>query len=88
MDGLALLAWNLRRLRTERRISQLRLGKEAEVGRVHVSEIENQRGNPTVVLLDRFATILDVPLSEFFRLPEQGAKRPKVLRGGRPRSKS
>jgi transcriptional regulator with XRE-family HTH domain len=84
MKGRALLAWNLRRLRSEREISQERLAADAEVDRAYVSELERKRGNPTVDLLDKLAATLQVPLSEFFREPEVGAKRPKPLRSGRP----
>jgi transcriptional regulator with XRE-family HTH domain len=55
------------------------------VDRAYISELENKRGNPTVGFLDKLAAVLDVPLYEFFRLPEPGAKRPKSLPGGRRR---
>ena len=84
MNGRALFAWNLRRLRSERGISQERLAADSEVDRAYVSEIERRRGNPTVDLLDKLAAALDVPIAEFFREPEPGAKRPKSLPGGRP----
>jgi transcriptional regulator with XRE-family HTH domain len=84
MKGRALLAWNIRRLRAERGISQERLAVETETDRAYMSEIENERGNPTVDLLDRLAVSLKVPLLEFFRSPEPGEKPPKSLPSGRP----
>lgn len=84
MNGRSLLAWNLRRIRTEREISQERLAADAEVDRAYVSELERKRGNATVDLLDRLAAALGVGLAEFFQEPEAGAKRPKPLRSGRP----
>ncbi len=83
MKGRVLLAWNLRRLRSERGISQERLAADAEVDRAYVSELERKKGNATVDLLDRLAMVLDAPLVEFFRVPKPGEKRPKPLKGGR-----
>lgn len=87
MKGRALFAWNLRRLRSERDISQERLAADAEIDRAYVSELERKRGNATLDLLDKVAAVLGVPLSEFFREPEAGAKRPKPLKSGRPARK-
>ena len=50
----------------------------------YVSELERKRGNATLDLLDKLAAVLGVPLSEFFREPEAGAKKPKPLPSGRP----
>lgn len=88
MKGRALFAWNLRRLRSERGISQERLAADLEVDRAYISELENKRGNPTVDFLDKLAAVLDVPFHEFFRLPEPGAKKPRALPSGRPRGKA
>lgn len=84
MKGRAIFAFNLRRLRLERGISQEQLAADLEVDRAYVSELENKRGNPTIDFLDKLAASLDVPLHEFFRLPEPGARRPKPLPSGRP----
>ena len=84
MEGRALLAWNIRRLRAERRLSQERLAKEADIDRVYVSELENEHANLSVDLLDKLAIALKAPLSEFFRVPEPGEKRPRILASGRP----
>ena len=83
MDGRSLLAFNLRRLRLERGISQERLAADAGVDRAYVSELERKRGNATVDLLDKLVGPLEVALSELFRLPETGAKRLKPLKVGR-----
>jgi transcriptional regulator with XRE-family HTH domain len=68
----------------ERGISQERLAADSEVDRAYISELENKRGNATIDFLDKLARCLDVPLHEFFRLPEPGAKKPKPMLGGRP----
>ena len=83
MKGRAIFAWNLRRLRLERGISQERLAADAEVDRAYVSELENKRGNATLDLMDRLADVLDVQLIEFFRLPKSSEKNPKPLKSGR-----
>jgi transcriptional regulator with XRE-family HTH domain len=88
MKGRALLAWNLRRLRSERGISQERLAADAEVDRAYVSELERKKGNATVDMLDKLAPVLEVSLAEFFREPETGAPRPKTLPSGRPKTGS
>lgn len=87
MNGRALLAWNLRRLRGERGISQERLAADAGVDRAYVSEIEREEVGATVDTLDKLASVLDVPLGEFFRVPKPGEKPPGLLPGGRPPAK-
>jgi transcriptional regulator with XRE-family HTH domain len=87
VNGRALFAWNLRRLRSERGISQERLAADAQIDRAYISELERKRGNATLDLLDRIAVVLGVPLIEFFREPNLGEKRPKGLKSGRPPSK-
>ena len=85
MKGRALLSWNLRRLRTERGISQSRLAAKLKMDRAYLSEIENGHRKPTVDLLDKLAEALKVPFHELFLPPEPGAEPPKALPSGRPR---
>jgi transcriptional regulator with XRE-family HTH domain len=87
MDGRALLAWNLRRVRAAQGVSQERLAADAGVSRAHMSEIERENASATVDLLERLADVLGVELAEFFKKPEPGAKRPKALPVGRKRQK-
>jgi transcriptional regulator with XRE-family HTH domain len=88
MKGRALLAWNLRRLREKRSISQGRLAVKMKMDRAYLSEIENGHRKPTVDLLDKLAEALDVPFYELFLPPEPGAAPPKSLPSGRPRGKA
>jgi transcriptional regulator with XRE-family HTH domain len=67
MDGRALVAWNLRRIRVKRGLSQERLAFDADADRSYVGGLERREENPTVDLLDRLAKTLEVPLSEFFK---------------------
>ena len=83
MKARALVAWNLRRIRVKRGISQERLAYDAEVDRAYVGSLERQTENPTIDLLDRLAATLDTPLAEFFVVPAKGASAPKPLPKGR-----
>lgn len=83
MNARGLVAWNLRRIRVRRGLSQERLAFDAGVDRSYVGGLERREENPTVDLLDRLAMTLDVPISEFFKGPRGGAAPPKPLRSGR-----
>jgi transcriptional regulator with XRE-family HTH domain len=83
MDGRKLAAWNLRRLRVVRDLSQESLAVDADVDRTYVGRLERGLENPTVGVLDKLATALGVPISEFFVNPAPGESRPKPLPGGR-----
>jgi len=77
------VAWNLRRLRTERGLTQVELAAEANVDHVYVGELEREVGNATVDFLDRLAKSLKVPIAELLREPATGEKRPRALKSGR-----
>jgi DNA-binding XRE family transcriptional regulator len=86
MNGRALLAWNLRKLRVEQLISQEKLAADAEIDRAYLGGLERQVENPTVDLLDKVAHALNVPLAELFKVPTAGESPPKPLTGGRKRA--
>jgi transcriptional regulator with XRE-family HTH domain len=67
MDGRTLLAWNLRRIRVKRGLSQEGLAYDADVDRSYVGDLEREEENPTVEVLDRLAKTLGVGIAEFFR---------------------
>jgi transcriptional regulator with XRE-family HTH domain len=79
MKARALLAWNLRRIRVERELSQDALADEAGADRAYVGSLERERQNPTIDLLDRLAKVLKTDISEFFAKIPKGAPRPKPL---------
>lgn len=83
MDGRALVAWNLRRIRVAKGISQERLAFDAGVDRAYVGGLERRAENPTVDLLDRLVTTLDVPLHALFTPPNVDEQPPVTLRRGR-----
>lgn len=83
MHGRELVAWNLRRVRVLRGLSQEKLAVDAGVDRTYVSRLERALENPTVGVLDRLAVALDVSSVEFLTKPKMGERRPKPLKGGR-----
>jgi transcriptional regulator with XRE-family HTH domain len=83
MGSRALLAWNLRLLRTARGLSQERLAVDAGVARGWLSQIELEKGNVTLDLLDRLAKALEVPVGLLLAEPEPGVARPQPLPNGR-----
>jgi transcriptional regulator with XRE-family HTH domain len=83
MNGRALVAWNLRRIRVQHGLSQERLAHDADVDRSYVGGLERQEENPTVDVLDRLAATLSVPIAELFKQPRRNASAPKPLRSGR-----
>ena len=86
MDGRALLAWNLRRIRTARGVSQERLADEAGVDRKYVGILERQENSASVDILDRLARALEIDLVEFFVKPPTGEITPRPLPAGRRRA--
>jgi len=85
MDARKLVAWNLRRVRVERGLSQEALAVDAEIDRTYVSRLERNMENPTVAVLERLARALGVGIVEFFVVPRVGARPPKPLPSGRRR---
>jgi transcriptional regulator with XRE-family HTH domain len=83
MNGRALVAWNLRRIRVRRGLSQERLAFDAGVDRSYLGGLERREENPTVDVLDRLANTLSVSISEFFVQPGKGSLPPKPLKSGR-----
>ncbi|WP_029616575.1 helix-turn-helix transcriptional regulator [Rhizobium sp. BK379] len=82
MDTRARIAWNLRNLRSLRKITQENLAVDAQVDRTVISDLERGKHNASVDLLDRLAVALSADISVFFSEPETEAK-PKPMRAGR-----
>lgn len=83
MDARARLAWNVRRLRTGRGLTQEKLAVDAGVAAPYLSRIERGVVNPTIDILDRLAAALGVEVDSLLRAPEQGSVAPEPLRAGR-----
>jgi len=83
MKGRELVAWNVKRIRVEKGISQERLAFDAGVDRSYLGGLERAVANPTVDVLQRIADTLEVPLANMFIEPEAGDEEPLSLRAGR-----
>jgi transcriptional regulator with XRE-family HTH domain len=70
MDIRRRVGINVRRIRKERGYSQEALAFECELHRTYVSGIERGVRNPTVLIVDRIASALEVPAA---RLLEEAA---------------
>lgn len=83
MEVQSLVAWNLRRLRVERGISQDDLALTAGVERAYVGYLERAARNPTIITLEKVAKALNVHIAQLFREPEPSEEVPATLRAGR-----
>ncbi|RQH12746.1 helix-turn-helix transcriptional regulator [Bradyrhizobium sp. RP6] len=83
MDGRSLVAWNIRKIRVRKGLTQERLAFDAGVDRSYVGGLERAEENPTVDVLDRLAKTLSVPLASLFEAPARGTPRPKPMQPGR-----
>ncbi|MGY4601426.1 transcriptional regulator with XRE-family HTH domain [Bradyrhizobium sp. GM22.5] len=73
MKARAIVAWNVRRIRVDRGISQEQLAYDSDTDRSYMGAVERQDATPSIDLLDRVAETLGVHLSEFFVQPPKGA---------------
>lgn len=83
MDGRKRVAWNLRRIRVARGLSQESLAVDAGVDPSYVSQVETESYNPTVGILDKLAGALGVDVSELLALPPPDAGPPPPMRRGK-----
>lgn len=83
MKAAKRIAWNLRKLRVDRELSQESLAVDAAVDVSYVSRLESALENPTVGLLERLAKALAADVSELLAEPARGDKKPKPLKSGR-----
>lgn len=83
MDIQKLVAWNIRRVRVAKGLSQEELADEARIDRTYVSKLERAGENPSVDILDRISAACGVGITELFRKPKASEKPPAVLKGGR-----
>lgn len=69
MDVRQRLAFNVRRLRRSKDLSQEKFALEFEVDRTYVSGIERGVRNPTILIVQRLADALGVSVAELFADP-------------------
>lgn len=86
MDVRSLVAWNLRRLRVAKNISQDELALMSDVERAYVGHLERGTKNPTIDTLAKLAAALECEMMELFRTAPSDAKPFKPLTGGRRKS--
>ena len=78
-----LLAANVRRLRLAKKMTQDDLAAVSNVEQREISLIENERANPTVVLLDSIANALSAEMSDLFESPINSSANDGSRRGSR-----
>jgi transcriptional regulator with XRE-family HTH domain len=83
MEANGLVAWNIRRLRVARDLSQEKLAVDAAIDRTYVSRLERGLENPTVRILERLAEALEAKISDLFLVPAAGERAPRPLSSGR-----
>ncbi|WP_127088177.1 helix-turn-helix domain-containing protein [Aquabacter cavernae] len=83
MKAIRLVAWNLRRLRAERGLSQEALAFSADVDMSHLAALEAEQANVTLNFLEQLTDALGAHVSELFRPFPEGAQRPTGLKRGR-----
>ncbi|MGE8106544.1 helix-turn-helix domain-containing protein [Allorhizobium sp. NPDC080224] len=83
MDTRTRIAWNLRRLRIAKGLTQENLAVDAGVDRSVISDLERSRHNVSINLLDRLASALSVDISVFFVVPSADEQAARPLKVGR-----
>lgn len=73
MDVRQRLALNLRRLRQARGLGQEKFALEHGFDRTYISGIERGVRNPTILVLERLAIALEVPVESLLKEPSEGA---------------
>jgi len=66
MDVRQRIGWNLRRLRKEREISQEDFATDSGFDRGYISGVERGVRNPSVLVLERIASALEIDIAELF----------------------
>ncbi len=83
MNILRQIGVNVRRLRLGRDMSQEALAFDSDIALNYLSEIERGKRNPTVLVIDRLAKALGVPVALLVVETSERDTLPKNLRPGR-----
>jgi transcriptional regulator with XRE-family HTH domain len=75
MDLREVFAWNLRRLRNARSLSQDDLAYEAEISRSYLSQLEKGAYHASLKIIGKIAEVLQVEPAELLKLPPRSGKR-------------
>lgn len=63
MEARQLLAWNVRKIRVERELSQERLALDAGIDRAYYSRVERAEQNLSLATVDTLARALQLPIA-------------------------
>ena len=75
MDLREVFAWNLRRLRNAKALSQDDLAYEADISRSYLSQLEKGSYHASLKIIRKLAEALKVEPAEFLRSPPRPGKR-------------
>ena len=70
MDIRERLAFNMKRLRKEKGLSQEQFAFEAGIHRTYISDLERGARNPTITVIQKIAESLSVMEGELFLYPD------------------
>jgi transcriptional regulator with XRE-family HTH domain len=68
-DLRAILAWNVRRYRVSRKLSQEQLAFESDLDRTYISALERQIWNVSLSNIEKIALALNVPPWKLLHVP-------------------
>lgn len=80
MDWAKIVGLNVRRLRSERRVSREQLAALADVDTRNLGRIETGEGNPTLSVMVRLADALGIEPASLFQhsAPNRSSRKPRV----------
>jgi transcriptional regulator with XRE-family HTH domain len=67
METLEIFAINLKKIRKMKGLSQEKLGAEAEIDRTYIQLLEAKKANPSLKIIEKLATTLNVSISKLFQ---------------------
>lgn len=80
-DFLGFLGQRVRELRSRRGMTRKQMSREADVSERHLAQLEGGEGNISVVLLQRIAVALHVPIANLFVQQTEEAAKKKLIQG-------
>ncbi|MGE0280539.1 MAG: helix-turn-helix domain-containing protein [Rhizobiaceae bacterium] len=86
MKAGEVIAWNLRRLRVAKGLSQESLAGDSDIDVSYVSRLENAKENPSIGVLERLAAALGTDFFELVRKPARPLTKLKNMPKGRKRN--
>lgn len=69
MDAKARVALNLRKLRSESKLSQEELAHRSKIHQTYLSGLEGGKRNPSIEVLERLSAALNVDIGDLLRKP-------------------